>query len=466
MANSTPTQLRFPPVAGFTVRADFEGGALSSDFGPLLLRGVDQQIGLIDRLAGAIDDRRHASYIDHSLSDLLTQRIFQIASGYDDANDANSLRRDPMFKLGVERKPLETEQDLASAPTFSRLENAATTGDLYRLAQAFVEQFVASYAEPPQLIVLDMDHSEDQTHGQQELAFYNHHYRSHCYLPLFLFEGLSGKFITAALRPGKRPKGAENAMILKRVLKRLRQHWPETRILLRGDAHFANVELMQLAIEDPYTEFLFGLTGNSRLQALAESHLRSTRRLHEIRCHNAHRAAHQPPHSTRTFHELDYRAGSWPQAFRTVLKAEVMGAGDNPRFVVTSLEEPTPQLLYTELYCARGQDENFIKMMKNDLASDRTSDHRFAANHMRLFFSCAAYVLHHALRTELLHGTELSRSQPSTVIVKLFKLAVRVVQYKDRIKLHLPSSCAVKDLLHTITERLYLLPRPAPINSS
>ena len=130
MANSTPTQLRFPPVAGFTVRADFEGGALSSDFGPLLLRGVDQQIGLIDRLAGAIDDRRHASYIDHSLSDLLTQRIFQIASGYDDANDANSLRRDPMFKLGVERKPLETEQDLASAPTFSRLENAATTGDL------------------------------------------------------------------------------------------------------------------------------------------------------------------------------------------------------------------------------------------------------------------------------------------------------------------------------------------------
>lgn len=466
MSKSTPTQLRFPPVAGFTVRADFDGGALSSDFGPLLLRGVDQQIGLIDRLARAIDDRRHASYIDHSLSDLLTQRIFQIACGYADANDANSLRRDPMFKLGAERKPLETEQDLASAPTISRLENAATARDLYRLAQAFVEQFVASYAEPPEIIVLDMDHSEDQTHGQQELAFYNHHYRSHCYLPLFLFEGLSGKFITAALRPGKRPKGAENAMILKRVLKRLRQHWPETRILLRGDAHFANVELMQLALDDPYTDFLFGLSGNRRLKALAEPHLQSTRRLHDTRCHNARLAEQAPPHSTRTFHELDYRAGSWPQAFRTVLKAEVMGLGDNPRFVVTSLEGPAPGLLYQELYCARGQDENFIKVMKNDLASDRTSDHRFTANHLRLFFSCAAYVLHHALRTELLRGTELAWAQPSTVIIKLFKLAVRVVQYKDRIKLHLPSSCAVKVLLHTITERLYLLPRPAPANTS
>lgn len=328
-----------------------------------------------------------------------------------------------------------------------------------------MEQFVASYAKPPKVIVLDMDHAEDQTHGQQELAFYNHHYQSHCYLPLFLFEGLSGKFITAALRPGKRPKGAENAMILKRVLKRLRQHWPETRILLRGDSHFANVELMQLALDDPYTDFLFGLAGNSRLKRLAEPHLEHTRRLHETRCHNARLAEQEPPQRSRTFHELDYQACSWPQAFRTVLKAEVMGLGDNPRFVVTSLEEPTPEMLYAELYCARGQDENFIKMMKNDLASDRTSDCRFAANHLRLFFSCAAYVLHHALRSELLQGTELARAQPSTVIIKLFKLAVRVVQYKDRVKLHLPSSCPVKALLHTITERLYRLPRPTPNTS-
>ena len=217
---------------------------------------------------------------------------------------------------------------------------------------------------------------------------------------------------------------------------------------------------MQLALDDPYTDFLFGLAGNSRLKKLAEPHLQSTRRLHDTRCHNARLAEQAPPQRSRTFHEIDYQARSWPQAFRTVLKAETMALGDNPRFVVTSLEESTPEILYAELYCARGQDENFIKMMKNDLASDRTSDCRFAANHLRLFFSCAAYVLHHALRAELLQGTELSQAQPSTVVIKLFKLAVRVVQYKDRIKLHLPGSCPVKALLHTVTERLYRLPRP------
>lgn len=462
MADSTPEQLRFPPVAGFSVRADFDGGAMSSDFGPMLLRGVDRQIGLISRLATAIHDRRHASYIDHTLPDLLAQRIFQIACGYEDGNDANSLRHDPMFKLAVERKPLDPEQALASAPTFSRLENAVTARDLYRLAQAFVEQFIASYASAPDIIVLDMDHSEDITHGQQELALFNSHYDNHCYLPLFLFEGLSGKFITAALRPGKRPTGKENAMIIKRVLKLIRARWPDTRILMRGDAHFANAELMQLACEDPHLDFIFGLTGNAALNRVAKPFIDHARQQHQTHCRNAARLHQCPPQSTRTYHDVDYRAGSWPQAFRTVMKAEVMDKGDNPRYVVTSLEEVAPELLYKEIYCARGQDENYIKAMKNDLASDRTSDHRFIANHLRLFLSCAAYVLHHTLRTEILKDTELKQAQPSTVIIKLFKLAVRVVQYKDRIKLHLPSCCPFKSILYRVTEILYLL-KPPPL---
>ena len=256
MSQCTPEQLRFPPVEGLTVRATFDGGALSSDFGPLLLRGVDQQIGLTQRLAAVFNDRRHPAYTTHSVPALFAQRIYQIASGYEDGNDANALRTDPIFKLGLERKPLGTDTDLASAPTFSRLENAASAKDIYRLAQAFVDQFIASYSQAPAVIVLDMDHSEDATYGQQELSFYNHHYRSYCYLPLFLFEGLSGKFITAALRPGKRPAGVENAMILKRVLKRLRAAWPETHIVLRGDGHFANPELMTLALADPYLDFI------------------------------------------------------------------------------------------------------------------------------------------------------------------------------------------------------------------
>jgi hypothetical protein len=460
MFKSTPEQLRFPAIDGLTVRGDFDGGALSSDFGPMILRGVDRQIGLTAALAQAFDDKRHPSYTRHGLQELFAQRIYQIACAYEDGNDANALRADPLFKLGLDRKPLDAETDLASAPTFSRLENAATTKDLYRLAHAFVDRFIASYPKAPPLIVLDMDHSEHATYGQQQLSFYNHHYRSYCYLPLFLFEGISGKFITAALRPGKRPKGAENAMILKRVLKRLRAAWPETHIVLRGDGHFSNPELMQLTLEDPHTDFLFGVAGNRVLAGLAAPFLEATRGCHELRCENARKAAAAVPHSTRTYHEVEYAAGSWPRAFRVILKAEVMSLGDNPRFVVTSLDQPTPECLYRDLYCARGQDENFIKMLKNDLAADRTSDHRFLANHLRLLFSCAAYVLHHALRTEVLVHTELAQAQPATVILKLFKLAVRVVQYKDRVKLQLPSSCPMKHLLIKVTEILYQVRAP------
>ena len=173
MRHSTPEQLRFPPIAGATVRADFEGGALSSDFGALLLRGIDRQIGLTARLAAAVQDKRHPSSIDHPLRDLLAQRIYQIASGYADGNDANSLRHDPVFKLSVERPPLEPAQALASAPTFSRLAHSVDRKDLYRLTHALVDHFIASYPEPPAAMVLDLDHSDDLTHGQQAFAFYN-----------------------------------------------------------------------------------------------------------------------------------------------------------------------------------------------------------------------------------------------------------------------------------------------------
>ncbi len=466
MSECTQESLRFPPVEeGLSVRADFDGGALSTDFGPLILRGVDRQIGLTERLAAVFEDQRHPSYITHPLRDLFAQRIYQIACAYEDANDANALRSDPVFKLGLERRPLDADNDLASAATFLRLENAASAKDLYRLAQAFVDQFIASYPSAPELIVLDLDHSDDPTHGQQELSFYNHYYRHHCYLPLFIFEGLSGKFVTAALRPGKRPKGAENAMILKRVLEYLRRVWPNTHIVIRGDSHFANPELMELTLTDPHLDFIFGLAGNAVLSEKAAPFLEESRRLHQLRVENARIAGACLPQHTRTYHDLDYRAGSWPKSFRVVLKAEVMELGDNPRFVVTSLDLPSPECVYRDLYCARGQDENFIKMLKNDLAAGRTCDHTFLANHLRLFFSCAAYVLHQALRSEVLVHTELAGAQPLTVILKLFKLAVRVVQYKDRVKLHLPSHCPVKDLLIKVTELLYLANPPNPVTA-
>ena len=460
MLYSTPEQLRVPPIAGSTVRADFAGGALSSDFGALLLRGIDRQIGLTERLAAAVQDKRHPSYIDHTLRDLLAQRIYQIASGYADGNDANSLRHDPMFKLSVERSPLEPEQDLASAPTFSRLEHSVDRKDLYRLAQALVDHFIASYPEPPAAIVLDLDHSDDPTHGQQEFTFYNHYYRSYCYLPLFIFEGTSHALVTASLRPGTRPTGAENAMILVRLLSYLRRHWPQTHLLVRGDSHFATPEVIDVIANRRLTDFVFGLAGNAVLLRHAAPVLQEVRRLHQQRTATALAYGQRLPVSSRLYEEFSYAAASWSHPWRVVLKAEVMAAGDNPRFVVTSLAAPPPQMLYEDLYCARGNCENAIKAVKCDLHSDRTSATTFLANSMRLLLACAAYVLHHALRTHTLQHTALAQAQPSTVMLTLFKGATQIKQYKDRILLHLPSSCPVKALLHRVTALLSAVPVP------
>ena len=460
MSDCSPKQLCFPPLAGQTIRADFDGGALSSDFGALLLRGIDRQIGLTERLAAAIRDKRHQSYVDHPLRDLLAQRIYQIAAGYADANDANSLRRDPLFKLGVERSPLEPTQDLASAPTFSRLEHSVDRKDVYRLTTAMVDQFIAGYAEPPAAIVLDLDHSDDPTYGQQEFAFYNHHYQNHCYLPLFVFEGTSHALVTAYLRPGTRPTGAENAMILVRLLSYLRRRWPSTHILVRGDSHFATPEVLDVIASYRWTDFVFGLAGNAVLLRQAAATLQEARRLHHQRVALASTHGQRPPTSSRLYDEFVYAAQSWTQPWRVVLKAEVMQADDNPRFVVTSLEAPTPQMLYEDLYCARGNCENDIKAVKNDLRSDRTSATSFLANAMRLLLACAAYVLHHALRTHTLQHTALAQAQPSTIILTLFKIATQIKQYKDRILLHLPSSCPVKALLHRGTTLLCAIPTP------
>jgi len=459
MTKATLKQLRFPTVDGLSIRASFDGGAMSSDFGSLLVAGVDRQIGVTARLADAFTDRRHGSYITHILQDLVKQRIYQQASGYEDGNDSDCLRTDPMFKLAVGRRPLDEGNDLASQPTFSRLENAATRKDIYRMSRAMIDQFLASYAKAPKLIVLDMDHTSDRTFGQQEFSFYNHHYRSYCYLPLTIFEGSSGKLVSAILRPGKRPTGKENAMIMKRIIRHIRKAWPRTHIILRGDGHFSNPELMQLCLDDKQMDFIFGLPSNKKLAAMAVPLLGEARTLHAYRS-SLLKANGEPAQSTQLFEEYQYAAKSWPQPFRIILKAEVMDAGSNPRFIVTSIKDLSPETAYKKLYCDRGNDERYIKELKSDLACDRTSNSSFLANCMRLLISCAAYTLIHSLRSETLRGTSMARASASTIISRLFKIAVRLVQYKDRIKLHLPNSCPAKAVLLQMTEILYKIPPP------
>jgi len=461
--NSTAEQLRFASIPGCTIRADFAGGGLSSDLGPLLLQGVDRQINLTERLCLAVRETRHAGYIRHTLHDLLKQRIYQIASGYEDGNDCNALRHDPVFRLGVGRRPFDADGAdgaLASGSTISRFEHAVNARDIYRISEALVEQFIAGYATPPQALVLDIDHSEDAAYGQQPLAFYNHHYQSTCYLPLMIFEGLSGALVAAVLRPGKRPTGAENAMILRRVLMRIRAHFPHTQILVRGDGHFSTPELMALIEAMPHTDFIFGLAGNAVIHRLAEPAMQRACKLWADA-----QTQDSVPDSVQIYDEFTYAAGSWSKSWRVVQKAEIMALGENPRFVVTSLQAPTPQRVYEELYCARGQAENLIKHLKSDLASERTSCTTFLANFMRLLEHAAAYVLHQQLRTQALRHTAMANSQPSTVISKLFKIAVQVRQLKSRVILHLPSSCAVRQLLQTVTERLLVTRSAKPLYS-
>lgn len=339
-------------------------------------------------------------------------------------------------------------------------------------ARALIEQFIAGYPVAPRAITLDLDHTDDATYGQQALSFYNHHYGHHCYLPLLVFEANSGALVTAVLRPGKRPTGAENAMIMKRVICLLRRHWPQTHILLRGDGHFANPELMALIQADSHADFLFGLGGNQVLARQAEGLMKNARGHLALHQSLATRGLGPVVAAVRHFGEFEYAAGSWPQAFRVVVKAEVlagsdvMSAKDNQRYVVTSLRRASPQALYQQEYCARGQAENLIKQVKVDLKSDRTSASSFLANFARLLFTASAYVLHQQLRHLGLQGTALASAQPRTVMLSLFKIAARVKQYKDRVLLHLPSACPVKDLLVLVCQRLYPSKRMHPMPAS
>ena len=465
MAYSTPEQRSFHPMAGHTVRADCAAGALSADFGVLLLRGMDRQIGLTARLAAAIRDTRHPSDLAHPLRALLAQRISQSASGDADGHDANGLRREPLRKLGGERRPLAPAQDLARAPTVSRLAHRVDRQDLYRLPQALAAHFGSSDPEPPAALGLDLDHTDDLPHGQPECAFYHPYSKNECYLPRLSFEGLSGALVPACLRPGPRPTGAANAMSLGRLLAFVRRHGPQPPILVRGDSPCATPEVIEVLAPRPGIDGVFGLAGHPVLRRHAAPVMQEARRLHQQRTALAQAHHTRPRDSSRLSTEFAYGAASWAQPWRGIRKAEGMASGDHPRFVVTSLAAPTPQRVYEALYGARGTCEHHSQAIKCDLHSDRTAATTFRANAMRLLLTCAADVLPHALRTPTLPPTALAQAPPSTVILTLFQVTPQVKQYKDRLLRHLPSSCPITALRHRVTTWLSLVPLPG-INTS
>jgi hypothetical protein len=426
--------LHLPPLEDKAILVDFDGGRLSSDGGLILLGDPDDQIGLTRELAAVLRDPRDPRRIDFTNHDLLKQRVFQIVAGYEDANDANTLRHDPILKLLLGRLP-ESGAPLASQPTISRFENRVSRTDLYRMARVLVDQFIASSERPPKLIVLDFDDTEDPAHGQQEQVRYDGYDGGYCFLPLHVYEGLSGRLITTIFK-AKRFSAAQLLAVLKRLVKHLRQAWPETLIVFRGDSHFTYPEVMEWIEGQAHLSYVTGLTCNAVLKKLA----------HEV-VEQAQRAYERDGVNVTRFHSTRDQAGTWSRPRRVVIKVEVSAQGVNPRFVVTDLEQTGAKVLYRQLYCARGQMENEIKDHKRYLKSDRTSCHRFEANPFRVLLHSAAYVLLDTLRREVLQGTPWARATMEPLQLRLLKLGARVHEFTDRIKISLPSSCPVAPVL-------------------
>jgi len=419
-------RLLFEDIQGKKIEADFDGGRVTSDAGVILLREVERRLGLIRRIAEILRDRRHSGYTRHSLREMLSQRVFQIACGYEDADDADTLRDDPALKMACERLP--GGDALASQPTLSRLENAVTRTDLYRIGEALVDSFISSYRTPPVAILLDIDDTADTTHGHQQLTLFNAYYDEYCYLPIHVYEGRTGKLITTVLRPGKRPSGREIVSILKRVVRKIRTAWPDVGILLRADSHYASADVFAFCRRENL-KYLLGLTPNPGLRTQTAS-------LVEV----AERRFRRERAPVRDFGEFAYRAKCWAEESRVIVKAEHNAIGPNTRFVVTNLTTLTPRVIYERLYSDRGTMELLIKDHKIHLRSDRTSCHRFEANQFRLFLHSMAYILTHALRSRHLCGTPWARAQFDTIRLQVLKIGARVRQLRTRVKMHLPTS--------------------------
>ena len=421
-------QVQVSRLKDMAVFVNFSGDRLSSDGGLALLRETEAQVGVVDALAKAMKDGRHPGYCKHSLRELLLQRIGQIACGYEDANDSNELRKDPMIKLFAGRLP-DSDPDLASQPTQTRLENSVSRTTLYRMAAALVDVFLHSYDAPPEIIVLDFDETADIVHGGQQLRLFNAHVGDYCFMPLHVYEGLSGKLITTVLRPGKRMSGKETRMIYRRIVAKLRQVWPDTIIVLRGDSHFTSPEILNWCDAQANVQVVLGLSTNKKLKKRVQSAVQYAKHQFE-----------KTGSTVRSYHEFRYRAATWHRAYRVVARIEYSDKGENVCFVVTDFEQATTASIYEDIYCARGTAESYIKDHKRYLKSDRTSCHRAEANQFRLFLASAAYVLLHALRQHVLRNTPWRNATFDTIRLRVLKIGTRVREMKSRIKIELPCS--------------------------
>jgi hypothetical protein len=434
--------LRFSSLGRKKIVADFQGGDLTSDGGLPLLREVDRKIGLIDALDAAIDDPRCPWLIEHEQRTLLAQRVFALAAGYEDLNDHQTLRQDTLLQTLTDRTRKvgpKAGDPLSSPPTLCRLENRIARKDLVRMARVLVEQFVASFEEPPKELVLDFDATDDPVHGTQEGRFFHGYYDEYCFLPLYVTCG--SQLLVAYLRPSNIDASLHSRAILKLLVKRFREVWPGVKIVLRADSGFCRWRLMRWC-DCHGVDYILGLAKNPVLLQKAQPWREQARRQFEA-----------TGQKQRVFAEVSYAAETWDRPRRVIVKAEHAEGGENPRFVVTSLPG-APQALYDGLYCQRGDMENRIKEQQLGLFADRTSCHAFGANQFRVLLSAAAYVLVETLRRVGLAGTELAAAQVTTIRLKLLKIGARIVRSVRRIVIHLASGFPLAAVFRTVLRQL------------
>lgn len=417
---------QFPSFDRRKIEGSFAGGDVSGDGGVMLLRSVDRRLGLCRALDGVLEDRRNPDLITHRQIDLLRQRIFGLALGYEDLNDHDSLRKDLAWQTALER-----DRELASSPTLCRLEARAGRRSAWAMHRVLIKQFIASFATAPKELILDFDATDDRVHGLQQGRSFHGYYGDWCFLPLYVFCG--EQLLVSYLRPSNIDPARHSWAILRLLVARLRKAFPHVRIVLRADSGFCRWKMLRWC-ERHGVDYIVGLAKNSRLLALIKEPMAE-----------AAAAFAKSSSKERHFGWIDYAAATWERPRRVIYKAEHSAKGANPRFVLTSLQGD-PQDLYDTVYCARGEMENRIKEQQLGLFADRTSAHCWWANQFRLLLSSAAYVLLEAIRRLGLAGSELARAQASTIRLKLLKVGTVILRNTRRVRLFFSSAYPYRDL--------------------
>jgi hypothetical protein len=430
----TEAPVGFGRVGRRVIEAAFDGGDIVSDGGVLLLRRVDQRTGLTRAVAAVFGDSRRAASVTHGIREMVAQRLYGLCCGWEDVSDHNVLRRDLALQTAVGRV-----DELASAPTLSRLETSATRAHAAALNGVLVDQFIAGHVKAPKELVLDIDATHVPLHGAQEKAHFHRYYDNYCYLPLYVFAGQD--LLACVLRPSSRDPASVLSALVKLLAARLRQAWPNVRLIVRADSGFCRPAALR-RFDQWGVHYIIGVQKNSALLdrvALAELALAQQ--------HQDQGGKH------RLIGEFDYAARTWDRQRRVIARLEHDARGPNPRFVVTSLQGD-PTALYEQLYCARGEAENRIKEAQIDLFGRRASCHKFAANQLRLLLAALAYTLMINLRRLALKGTELERACTATIRTKLLKIGAAIVRNTRRVRVLLASQHPLKHVFFTAAQAL------------